>query len=191
MADSPALATELAQMDIHAPVVRLLPLAIEADVEPLPPAFTILSFWWDGRRDFYGGHIVLELAREMPDVQFLIAGATGAGESPSPNVQFLGFQDDLSQTYRRSSLLIRLPEHDSLSAMVLEMLARGRYVIYNRSVDGCHLAADIAQVRSAIQDIRTKPQPNEQGARAVREQFSLDREASCLGQAYDRITDKP
>ena len=123
LADSPELAEELRKLGIKAQVVRLLPKQIEAEIEPLPQKFSVLSFWWDGRRDFYGGDIVFELAKEFPDIKFRVVGTTGEGEKAPPNVEFLGFQKDLSKIYGQSSVFIRIPEHDSVSAMVLEMLA--------------------------------------------------------------------
>jgi hypothetical protein len=187
LADSPELAEELQELGIKAQVVRLLPKQIEAEIEPLPQKFSVLSFWWDGRRDFYGGGIVFELAKEFPDIKFRVVGTTGENEKVSPNVEFLGFQKDLSKIYSESSVLIRIPEHDSMSAMVLEMLARGRYVIYNKKLQGCHFANDVSEARKAFQLIMKKTTPNTEGAEMVREYFSLDKEATKLNQIYANL----
>ena len=180
VADSPELAQELKAMGIEAPVVRLLPKFIEADIEPLPATFTVLSYWRDDRRDFYGGNILLKLADEFPQFKFLVANASGKGEPPRPNVEFLGFQTDMPALYRRCSALFRLPEHDSLSAMVLEMMARGRYIIYNKPMTGCHFAIDLDQARAALVDIARSTGPNLAGSEFVRETFSIDKEKQVL-----------
>jgi hypothetical protein len=189
MADSSLLVEELRQMGIEASVVRLLPTRIEAAVEPLPPRPTVLSYWFDGldRRNFYGGPIVFQLAREFPNLEFRILEATGKDEEAMPNVRFLGHRDDPTQYYREATVLIRIPEHDSVSAMVLEMLARGRYVIYNKRVEGCHFASNLDEARAALSDIVTRTEPNSVGAEMVRRDFSLEAEVRALGEFYARL----
>lgn len=186
LADSPALAEELRSLGVESQVVRLLPKLIEADIEPLPEKFTVLSYWFDdpGRRAFYGGDTVLQLAVEFPDIDFVILRATGRGAVPLPNVTYLGYRQDMAAIYSASSVLIRLPKHDSLSTMVLEMLARGRYVIYNSPLDGVHHATTLAEARATLRDILERREPNTRGARMVRREFSLDREAEALAHIY-------
>ena len=190
LADSAMLVEELRQMGIEASVVRLLPGRIEAAVEALPARPSVLSYWFDGlaRRNFYGGAIVLQLAREFPDIEFRILEATGKGEETIANVRFLGHHDDPTPFYSESSVLIRIPEHDSVSAMVLEMLARGRYVIYNKRLDGCHFASNLVEARAALADIVTRTEPNMPGAEMVRRDFSLEAEVRALGEFYARLS---
>ena len=177
LADSPKLAEELHNLGIKAGTVRLLPISIEAEIEPLPQKFSVLGYWLDGRRDFYGGGITLQLAREFSDIEFKIAGTTGEGQPTPPNVKFLGFRDNMSEIYSQASALIRIPVHDSLSVMVLEMLARGRYVIYNKELPGCHFATNLAQARAALLEIKQKSEPNKLGAEEVKNNFSLDKQS--------------
>ncbi len=181
LADSPQLAEELRELGVSASVVRLLTKCMEAAVEPLPARPCVLAYWNDERMKFYGGDIVMQLAREFPQVEFKIVAANGVGVADAPpNVKFLGYQKDLGPIYRQCTALIRLPEHDSLSAMVLEALARGRYVIYNKPMEGVYYAADIDHARAALRDILGLSQPNVKGAAMVKREFSLDREAAVL-----------
>lgn len=80
-----------------------------------------------------------------------------------------------------------MPEHDSLSAMVLEMLSRGRYVIYNQDLTGCHHATDFEEARAALYALRGQHEPNHGGARFVRENFSLTAEGAALAEYYTAI----
>lgn len=184
IADSPELAEELRKDGISASVVRLLPECINAEVKPLPQSFSVLSYWEKGRKEFYGGDIVLQLAREFPNVEFKITG-TADEENPSiANVEFLGFQKNISDIYDNSTVLIRLPQHDSLSAMVLEMLARGRYVIYNKKLAGCHFAQNFGEAKDALTEIMRLNKPNIHGARFVKENFSIAEEAKKLAEIF-------
>lgn len=185
LADSPELAQELKALGIEASVCRLLPDSIEADVLPPPDRFRVLSYWFDDRRTFYGGDLILELARRMPDVEFLIAGAYGKGAPHVPNVTFLGRLTDMEPVYRKIAVFLRLPEHDSLSAMILESLARGRYVVCNRDFPCCRHAATLEEVQTVLAEIRRLTEPNREGARFVREHFSLQTEAEALRRVYE------
>jgi len=186
-ADSPDVQRELDTLGIRSEVIRLLPERIEAPVESLPETFTVLSYWLKNRKSFYGGDIVMRLARELPEVRFLILGATEGNQADLPNVQFLGWQKDLESFYTQSSVLIRLPEHDSLSAMVLEMLARGRYIIYNKEMPGCHFACNYTETKEALEQIQKLNTPNHDGARYIQESFSVSHQAQKTAQLCQRL----
>jgi glycosyltransferase involved in cell wall biosynthesis len=84
------------------------------------------------RRGFYLAPEVMKLAAAFPEVLFVIMGDHGEGMEALANVKFLGRLDDMNQVYSWISVYLRLLRHDSLSAMVLETLARGRYVVYSK-----------------------------------------------------------
>ena len=187
LSDSPELAEELQTLGIQAKMIRLLPEKIDVEMVPLPETVTVLSYWSDGHKLFYGGDIVLQLAQDFPEIEFIILGAT-QDDTPEPNnVKFLGRLEDIEPVYARSSVLIRLPAHDSLSAMVLEMLARGRYIIYNKPLPHCHLAHDYATAKKALTEIIQKKSPNRNGALYVRENFSPTRQADLISQLCCRL----
>lgn len=190
--DSPGLSSELADLGIASQVIRLLPANVEAPLEPLPNKFTVLSYWSDERCSFYGGNMVLQLAAEFPELEFRVVKATGTGTSAPPNVRFLGLKtpDEMRQVYSNATVLIRLPEHDSLSAMVLEMLARGRYVIYNKPLVGCYLATNLQETRNQLERILRHSQPNLEGSQFVHATFSLDNEAGALRDALLRASER-
>ena len=87
LADSPELAAELDTYGIRAEVVRLLPKAIEAQVESLPEKPCVLSYWAPISRKFYCGPVVMKLAESFPEIPFLIVGDDGKGMKSPKNVQ--------------------------------------------------------------------------------------------------------
>ncbi len=187
IADSPEIAEELRNIGISTSIVRLLPERVDANVKPLPQKFSVLSYWSNIRKDFYGGDIVLRLARELPNVEFKILGATGDEEVSLPNVRFLGFQKNMDNIYDSSTVLIRLPKHDSLSAMVLEMLARGRYVIYNKKLIGCYFAQTFEQTKQILIQTIKLSEPNINGAEFVKQNFSVAEQARELAEICNRL----
>jgi glycosyltransferase involved in cell wall biosynthesis len=181
LADSEVIQEELKRIGIEARLVRLLPQAIVAEVSSLPEKPVVLSYWDDSRFGFYGGKTVFALARAFPEVKFLIVRASGKGLTEVPaNVQFVGPVDNMPEIYRKCTCLIRMPQHDGLSAMVLEAMANGRYVIYNQKCPFTIFAEDFDSARKALEEILRKQQPNSAGADYVKKNFSIDDEARRL-----------
>jgi hypothetical protein len=186
LADSETIQKELKDVGIKTNLLRLLPKAVDADVKALPRKPAVLSYWFDDRFDFYGGPVVFALARAMPDVEFLIAQAEGKGLADVPgNVQFLGPVKNMSELYRRCTCLVRMPQHDGLSAMVLEAFANGRYVIYNQQYPFVHFADDFNSAFGALREILSKDGPNVSGADYIRKNFNIDAQAECLRQLME------
>ncbi len=84
-------------------------------------------------------------------------------------------------------MLIRLPEHDSLSAMVLEALARGRYVIYSEEFPFTETAGNFDEARDALARLLANRQPNYSGAEYVRRNYSLDEQAERLREIHAHL----
>jgi hypothetical protein len=138
---------ELRPLGVTSSVVPLTSTRVTGEPHPLPESFTVLTYLPAARPDFYGRAEVMRLAQAFPDVRFLVAGNDGAGSSSPPNVEFLGWAGDMSSVYARSTVLLRLPEHDGLSFMVLEALAAGRHVIWNHPLEGVHESNTDADAR--------------------------------------------
>ena len=187
LADSPELAGELGDMGIRADVVRLLPKAIEADVQPLPPRPGVLSYWGPEHRDFYRCGIIMRLAEAFPDVPFIIVGDHGNGVESPPNVKFLGRLPSLADVYPQVSVYVRLVEHDSLSAIVLEAMARGRYVIYSRAFPHTQTAQDFDQAKAAMEGLLRRMEPDVEAAGYIRSTYNLDDQARQLGRIYGKL----
>jgi glycosyltransferase involved in cell wall biosynthesis len=187
LADSEKIQEELRKVGIETHLLRLLPQAIVVDVTELPDKPTVLSYWNDERYDFYGGGIVFALAKAFPQLKFLIVGATGEDLVNVPaNVKFLGLVDDISKIYNKCTCLVRVPMHDGLSAMVLEAMAHGRYVIYSRKCPFTSFASDYESARKALEEIITKQQPNYEGADYVKKNFSVEKESQRLRELMER-----
>ena len=186
LADSEIVQEELKEIGIDSHLLRLLPKAMSGQVTALPEEPMVLSYWSDDRFDFYRGNVVFALAQTFPQVTFLIAKATGRGlkEVPS-NVKLLGLVENMPQLYKKCTCLVRVPRHDGLSAMVLEALAYGRYVIYSYRFPHTSFASSFDSARVALEDILRKDEPNVAGANHVQENFSIDKEAACLRELFE------
>lgn len=187
LSDSPELAADLAALGLRSEVVRLVPRVTEASVVPLPNRPAALAYWSDEQADFYGRPLVYALARRFPHVPFRIVGPSSHDALAPPNVEFLGFQRDMDSIYREISVLVRVLPHDSISAMVLEALARGRDVIYSREFPHTRRASDEATAVAAMEAHLAEYGPNADGARYIAEHFSPRRWARQLTLVYERM----
>ena len=148
---APWLVDELCEIGIRAEMVRVAGIAIDEPPHPLPERMRVVSYLPHPRRRFYGRDFVYDVARALPDVAFLVVGAGTPDLSAPANVEFAGFVADFQAVLDASTLLLRAPGHDGMSRMVLEALARGRYVAWTHDLPGVqrvtHPAAAIAYAR--------------------------------------------
>lgn len=153
-ASGPELAGELAGLGIQA---KYLPTAfspIPTTLHPLPSAFTVLTYLPQPRREFYGQRWVWEAARAMSDIRFVAVGTGGPEPGAPPNIEYVGDVTDMEARYNAASVLLRVPEHDSLSQGVVEALAHGRHVVWNDALPGCIRVHSAAQTTAALRALR-------------------------------------
>lgn len=188
LADSPELAEEIIRLGLPPPrVVRLLPVTLRARPSPPPAPFSVLSYWSDATFRFYRGDWVLRLAREFPRIPFRVVGRCRAVPGAPANVEFLGWVEDMAPRYDQASVLIRLPEHDSISVMVLEMLARGRHAIYSRRFPHCVFADTYEAARDALTRLVEENAPNRDAPAMIAQDFNPADAVAALRAAYDEL----
>jgi len=108
-------------------------------VPPLPAQFRVLTYirHTSGPRfEFYGGPEILNAARALPDVEFVIAGGEEPVEGAPPNVICAGWVD-MAAEYARASVVVRMVEHDSYGGTAIEARSFGRHVIYTYESPHC------------------------------------------------------
>lgn len=138
--DGPWLVEELRALGIDAPYVPVTAVENPDRIAPLPQTFSVLTYLPEPRRAFYGERMVYSIARRFPEIRFRVVGKGGRNAAAPPNVEFLGYVHDMPTHIDASTVLLRLPEHDGKSMLVLETLARGRHVIWNYDFPGVHHA---------------------------------------------------
>ena len=166
VSDGEWLVDELHALGIEAAYVPVT--AVRAAREPvaLPETFRVLSHLPHPRRPFYGEDAVYRIARALPQVQFTIVGRGSPNAGAPPNVEFLGYVNRMSDLIDRCTALLRLPEHDGKSQLVLETLARGRHVVWTYEFPGVCAVRDID---GAIEALALLHDAHRRGALAVNE----------------------
>lgn len=174
--DGPWLVDELRELGIESTYTPVTAIEPAAEVRPLPDQFTVLTYLPEPRRSFYGERAVYSLAREFPDVPFHVIGRGELNRAAPPNVKFFGHVNDVARRIDESTVLLRLPAHDGKSMLVLEMLARGRHVIWNYDFPGVHYAAHAGDASRLLTEMRAAHEqnmlsPNMNGYQHVAEHF--------------------
>lgn len=153
LSDSPWLVDELRQLGIEAQYLPVTGVRSGGSYRPLPERFSVLTYLPEPRRDFYGKDAVYAVARGMPDVEFSVVGNGGSDPQAPANVRFVGHVDDMRDRMDRSTVLLRLPEHDGKSMMVLEALARARHVVWNYELPGVRKVSNVSEALEALRDL--------------------------------------
>lgn len=183
--------TELAEAGIEAEIVNFAAFDRRFEAkQPTGDRLQVLSYISEATAQFYGIESFLALARQFPEADFTIVGATGENYQPLPdNVKALGWVSDMDAIFDQTHVCVRFPEHDGLSTFVLEALARGKQVLYNYPFEQCIYCPDEATLAKAMEAIahlfQQKLLPaNEDGMHFIRESFN---EGVILGGLVKRL----
>ncbi|MEE9448699.1 MAG: hypothetical protein V3V72_01510 [Ignavibacteriaceae bacterium] len=165
------LKKELKQLGISSKVLPLVNLNLVKNIPPLPEKFSILTYIPKNRWDFYNGDLVMSLAKEFPDIDFLILAAEEINHKPE-NVFTYNFIDDVTELYNKVNALLRITTHDGLSKMVLEALSFGRHVLWSEPFPHCIFVKNLDDCKKAINMLKEDPSVNEEGKTFVELNFN-------------------
>ncbi len=146
---------ELEEIGIHADIIHFNNYDDTFEFEPCSAArFTILTYVSDNRPEFYGMSTIINMAKQYPKIDFVIAGTTGESYLPLPaNVQAVGWVSDMEEYFRKAHVCLRYTTHDGFSNFVLESLARHKTVIYRNPLEACIYTKDEQSLSSVLNDL--------------------------------------
>lgn len=130
---------------------------------------SVLAYIPSGREQFYGVHFVEAMIRKFPNINFIIVADNNHSLAHYANVKSLGWVEDFDEIWNRIGLLIRITEHDGFPRMIIEAMARGKYVIHNRYYNGVWFANNSDSCEESLKKYVDKKQVNEEGISAMNE----------------------
>ena len=182
LAVSEQLKEELKSIGIKSTYLPIVPPDIVCSLDyPMPQKHAVLVYLPMGKEEFYGWSQVKYLAGENPDIPFYIVANDGIDEKNIPkNIFFMGTipHEELFELYKRTSILLRVPEHDGLPVMMLEAQGIGRTVIHNIGFPYVVTPKDRTNISlyDAFQEIVSlPPKLDVEAKRYVEETFSPDK----------------
>ncbi len=133
LTDTPWFTEELKEIDISATFLPIFSVSkTEMQTLPFPEKFNVLLYIPQDKQEFYGMQRLNNIARQLPEISFMVAGTKNADIPLPANVELLGWVENMHDYIQQSVVCIRFPQHDGLSFFVLESLLLQRYVIYNQ-----------------------------------------------------------
>ncbi|MFZ6052139.1 hypothetical protein [Halocola ammonii] len=172
---------ELKQIEIDARIVNFASFDRSyALTAPDSNRLRILSYMPENRSEFYGLPKVIDLAKNFPEIDFTIVGATAKKYQPLPeNLEALGWVDDMDFQFDNCHATIRVPQHDGLSNFVLESLARGKQVLYNHPYPNCIYCSGQDELENALTEMNAdfkkgKYEFNQKGKLFIEKEFNSD-----------------
>jgi hypothetical protein len=156
LAVAPWLVDELKAAGINASYIPIIGVTPNLRAEIPKDRFGVFTYLPEPRRAFYGKAHVYEVAQRMPDVQFSVIGSGGHDPFAPKNVKFLGWLPNITSLIDASAVLLRVPEHDGMSLVVLEALARGRFVAWKYAVPGVQQVASSNDTYEYLSELRAR-----------------------------------
>jgi hypothetical protein len=137
-AESHWMVREVETLGTSCELVPLPSARVPSRPTPLPSKFSVLVYMPDtSRANLYGLDRILEVSRSLPNIPFELVGLMrGTIQDRPPNLRIHGRIPELSEFYRRASVVWRPVRHDGLSFMVMEALGHGRHVLWSYPFPG-------------------------------------------------------
>lgn len=180
--EAPWVQEELKTIGINAEILYCATANISSElIESESNQLTILGYIPENRSDFYGINQFIKSAKLFPKVRFLLAGSSGAAHQPlPPNVEALGWVEDMNELFIQSQVTMRYIEHDGLSNFVRESLGRGKQVLYSYPLQHCiHCPSEevlFKEISNLLQRFeRNEDLVNYDGISFIRENFTEEK----------------
>lgn len=166
---SPWMAEEVRSLGVdceYVPAAQFVYLV--KNPKPLPKKFSVLLFVRDAdRTQLYGWDRMVEVAQELPHIQFNLHGLPeGQTLVGPPNIKVHNWTNDFTPWLEQSTVVYRPVRHDGLSVTVLEALSHGRHVIYSYPLPGCFHASSAVDARNELERLHAA---HESGTLALNE----------------------
>lgn len=188
---SPIIKEELLELKIESKEIPILPMNMSEEYSALPAKHGVIMYLPKGNEKFYGISYLEYAAKEFKDLDFYIVGNDNDSINLK-NVHFLGKipKEKMFELYDKTSILIRLPEHDGLSLMLLEALVKGKEVIYCYDFPHTVRVTNNNELKEAIINIISNvPKYNEKGHNYILEQYNLHDIKERLKEIVLRLVD--
>lgn len=185
------LANELEILGIRAKVIPLVPDRLQSIAEniPWPISKSVYVYLPKARQEIYGANDVFQLAKEMPDIEFLITAHDGSDAPHLPNLVYLNqvSDEEMELIWGKVKAYLRLTWHDGMPQTIIEALTRGRYVVWTYEFPHCIQVHSRDDAKEALRVALAQEFPNAGGIAYAKKNFSPIKMAEDLRQEYYNI----
>jgi hypothetical protein len=179
VACSSATSDELSALGIHSTVLRLAIATPPRTFRPFT-RFAVLAYLPGFNERIYGAETIVKTAKALPEIPFDVIGDKRITRPTSDgNITYRGWEENIEPYIDSAVVLLRPTERDGGGPplMVLEAMARGRYVIWSRSYDGAIYGKTVEEAVPEIARLHelhraNKLDLNMEGVEAIRRTFA-------------------
>lgn len=189
LADGEALQKELGDLGIESTVAYIVP-SLEIKPSSMPEQHAVLLNIPDNRADFYNIDTCLRLANDYPELHFVAVRSNNPDLYPHQNIHFEGSvpPEEMANVYDQISIILRIPEHDSLSLVSMEGIARGKWIISRYPFPTSLPAKDYEQIKESLDLLLSEsPQINQSGIEYFNEHFTQEKSGESIVQALEGL----
>ena len=134
LAYAPNLQNELKTLGIESRVFTIVP-KLKLELAAMPKEHAVLLSIPDdkpGLAEFYGYETMIKVIEEFPELEFVVVRSSHPEKYPYKNVRHMGVLtwDEMEKVYDNVSIVIRYPEHDGLSLLLMESTIKGKHMLY-------------------------------------------------------------
>lgn len=187
---SSLIKSEIANLGINSIEIPIIPSGMNYNLSEMPKDHAALVYLPQDKELFYGLDYVETLVKTFKTVRFYIVANNNQNLLQYDNVEFLGklSLSEMEELYKKISILVRLPEHDGLSLMLLEALAKGKEVMYIYDFPHVKAVNNIDDLKSSFEEIIKKPPMlNLQGHNYIKENYGSDIVFNKLLKVFKKI----
>lgn len=152
------LVEELAPFGVSAKVL-VTPATLSEVLSPMPSRHSVLLSIPDARKDFYGYEPLIRLVKDFPDVPFHAVRTAQPDLYDLPNIVVEGVlsPEEMEKVFDEVSIVIRYPEHDGTSLILMESLFKGKYLISKHEFPHAVLARTYEELVEALSEALKRP----------------------------------
>lgn len=185
IAVSPFLTRELKRIGISSYVIPNVPEISYKTPVNSPKKNGVIVYIPEDRYHFHRGDTILNIASKFPSINFHIVANEGKKIRNMDNIHYHGFlsDDKMEELWSKVNVLLRIPYHDGLPLMILEALARGKYVVWTYPFHSCYRVKKSNDIINALNEIFNKIEPNLEGRSFVLNHYNPD----LIAKKYKRV----
>lgn len=134
LAFAPSLQKELKTLGINSRVFTIVP-KLKLETASMPKKHAVLLSIPDDKpslAEFYGYETMIKVIEEFPELEFVVVRSSHPEKYPYKNVRHMGVLTwaEMEDVYDNISIVIRYPDHDGLSLLLMESTIKGKYMLY-------------------------------------------------------------
>ena len=154
----PSAIGELEELGIGA-VEYITPPKLDSAISKMPDRHAVLISVPDGREEFYGYPALRRLIDDFSEVTFHVVRSSKEELWPGENVVFWGVldNDQMNEVFDRVSIVVRFPEHDSTSMILMESAVKGKRLISRNAFPMAWVAPDYESLCACLREALKEP----------------------------------